>query len=110
MRSGLILWLVAGVLMFPAGAMAVMVDPDVTLDLTPYDPPDYYGGETIEVDSGDVETLYVHLNAEPGLYHVAGTSFHYEVLTGLGTVTLLEQSIEPSIEIEPCTWIKFGTT
>ena len=103
MRKFLIPCLVVAALALPAAAQT-------ELEMSPYESP--YGGETIEVESGDVEVLYFHI-VEPGLWHVAGTSFHWAVVDsepdGWGQVDLIAEDVEVSTEYTGSVWYPFGT-
>ena len=99
--------MVAAVLMLSASAMG-QEDPPI-LELSPYPSP--YGGEVIEVESPDVEMLYFHI-VDSGLWHVAGTSFHWEVTQGDpadALVELIQEEVEISTEYQGCVWYPFGT-
>ena len=98
--------LVVVALALPAAA----VQPQNDLELSPWDGIPY-DGTVIDVESPDVEVLYFHI-VEPGLWHVKGTSFHWEVVSGdpaTANVELIAEDVTISTEYQGSHWYPFGT-
>ena len=79
------------------------------INLSPYQ--DFYGGETIEVPPGDIETLYIHIDADPpgSEWYVEYTpEFHWlPVDPGTGTVTVLDWYVHTGEWLEASTWYPY---
>jgi len=104
MKGKLLFVLIAAALLLSTAAVAVV---PFSLDLSPYD--QMYRGEVIDVQPGEIETLWVHLTAEPGLvYHVEGVSFHSIYSNHTGWAEVLYYEIKPTDQMVPSTWYPFG--
>ena len=103
MRKFFIPFMVMAALALPAAAQT-------DLELSPWEGP--YDGTIIDVESPDCECLYFHI-VEPGLWHVAATSFHWAVVDcepgGWGNVELTCEDVQPSTEYTGSNWYPFGT-
>ena len=80
------------------------------LEVSPYPGP--YGGEVIEVQPGDIETLWFHIIADGGLWHVSDYDINFDI-TPSGPEPpawgkLIDPMIETSIEYTGCEWYQFG--
>ena len=95
-------------LAFLFAATTATAMPGPFLDLSPY--PEMYQGEIIEVPPGDIEMLWFHIDdgGQGGLYHVQDVSFHAELLCGEGTVELIDQIVQPTIEYTASQWYEYG--
>ena len=108
-----IAWLGIVALLLAASTLAMaQQNPPTYIDLSPY--PDDYGGETIEVPPGEIETLWFHIN-DSGMqqwYHIDEVSFHWEIDNpdegGDGLVELLHRQVNPSMQFQASTWYPYG--
>ena len=117
-KAALLVWLgvIVLALLASAGAMAQVIPPPYGIELNPYQPqppgpggvPPPYNGETLEVPSGDIETLWFHI-VQPGLWHVDDVSFHVTTLCGSGGAVVVYRDVQPSIEYQGSKWYPFGT-
>ena len=89
-------------------AMSAGASGQTGLELSPYCGP--YGGETIEVPDGDIETLWFHI-VEPGLWHVGAVPpLSWEMVSGTNIfVEVLDLDVMPSTEYTGSTWYPYGT-
>jgi len=104
MRKLLVPFLVLVAPTVPAAANGV-----TELELSPWE--GSYDGTVLDVESPDCEVLDFHI-VEPGLWHVAGTSFHWEVVSSdaaTANVELICEEVLPSTEYQGSNWYPFGT-
>jgi len=114
------LMIAAGVIVFalsgtalaqPAGGIDIGVTPRDPTDPNPpsQPPPGPYGGGVIEVNPGDVETIWFHVVDEPGtLWHLKDWEVEFDIIPSgpeppsYGEV--LDEWAQTSIEYPGCSW------
>lgn len=70
-----------------------------------------YGGEVIEVNPGDIETVWIHIIDDPStLWHYGGTDVEFTITPSQpeppSEGKVLEEWAMPSTEYHGCEWIK----